>query len=122
MNQSDILRSLPPVSLPPMPTQILPTQVSPATNPSPSENGGPGNAPAQAPSQGNTDLRTTILRVLQGTTSDAPLKTIDIAKRAISEKGVTRKMVNPTLYALKKEGLIEKITDDNETNPRWYVV
>lgn len=33
----------------------------------------------------------------------------------------TAKKVNPSLYALQKEGLITKECDENGSNPRWFI-
>lgn len=52
-----------------------------------------------------------------------PLRPPEIALLAgIPRPNNTAKSVNPTLYALEKEGRIRKITDAGGRNPRWQIV
>ncbi len=34
----------------------------------------------------------------------------------------TAKTVNPTLYMLEKEGRVQKIANENGSNPKWKIV
>lgn len=57
-----------------------------------------------------------IIKYLQ--TVDEPTRTIDIAKNIIGPKA-TKKDVNPTLYAMERQGLVVKTAKENGGDPRW---
>lgn len=64
------------------------------------------------------ELETKILALLQ--TKSEPTPTIEIASTVLG-KGSSRKMVNPTLYKLAKEGKLVHLAEANGTNPRWSI-
>lgn len=52
---------------------------------------------------------------------DDYVKTLQIAK-AVCGKSGTRKSVNPTLYKLLRDNVVEKISEENGTNPKWKTI
>ncbi len=61
------------------------------------------------------------LTVKNAISEDNAIKT-RIISHAIFGKGATRKMINPTIYALQKKGKVTKIANENGGNPRWYLI
>jgi hypothetical protein len=47
--------------------------------------------------------------------------TLDIAKEIKGKKAST-KDINPLLYAMKDEGLLEKMAEANGSKPRWRLI
>jgi len=47
-----------------------------------------------------------------------PVPTLAISKEIHGSKG-TKKMINPDLYALQREGILVKTTNENGGRPRW---
>lgn len=66
------------------------------------------------------ELESKILVVLEQTTPQNPMKTLDIA-RTIFGPGSQRKMVNSELYRLSNRKKVVKIAESDGTNPRWYL-
>ena len=62
----------------------------------------------------NQPLASTILDILKA--AQSPLPTLQISKQAGFK---TAKDVNPTLYALLASKQVEKIAEENGSNPRW---
>lgn len=61
-----------------------------------------------------------VISALAGTLSSHPLRTIEVARKVFGSNA-TSKMVNPMLYSLQKTGITVKISEDNGSNPRWYL-
>jgi len=61
-------------------------------------------------------IHDSILEVLEF--SEEPVPTLKIARHVFG-KGSSKKAVNRYLYALEKEGVLEKLCDDDGTKPRW---
>lgn len=51
-------------------------------------------------------------------TSKEPMKTLNISKVIFGQKA-TCKDINPLLYSMLKQGLLDKISDEGGKNPRW---
>jgi len=62
------------------------------------------------------DIKTKILKELEE--CNEPIDTLQVSKKVFGV-GSTQKMVNPSLYALLKEGKIEKVTKDGSQRPCW---
>ena len=62
------------------------------------------------------DLEAQIINFLEGATEPTP--TIKIAKQFYGDEG-RRKIINPTLYKMAKEGKLVKIAEANGAKPRW---
>ncbi len=54
------------------------------------------------------------------TSEEAAIKT-RVISQAVFGKGASRKMINPTIYAMQKKGQVKKIANENGGNPRWYL-
>lgn len=54
------------------------------------------------------------------TSPETAIKTRVISQNVFG-KGASRKMINPTIYALQKKGKVGKIANENGGNPRWYL-
>jgi len=60
----------------------------------------------------------TILQYLKQMNSE--VKTVELSKH-IYGKSATRKMINPMIYKMSTQQLVEKIADENGVNPRWKI-
>ncbi len=69
----------------------------------------------------NSELKSHILVTLQGTTAEQPIRTLTLAKQIGGPKA-TKRLVNPTLYALQRKGKVDKISEACGGNPRWYLI
>ena len=69
----------------------------------------------------DSTLKSYILVALQGTTAELPVRTLILAKQ-IGGPQATKRLVNPTLYALQKEGRMAKISEVGGGNPHWYLI
>jgi hypothetical protein len=49
------------------------------------------------------------------------LDTLEVAKRVMGVDG-TQKDVNPTLYQLKKDGIVRRIKHENKQRPHWKII
>jgi len=72
-----------------------------------------------SPDLSEDDLKQKILEILRR--ESEPVSTQRIAQM-IFGKGATRKLVNPTLYSLKNQGMIKKFCDEDGTRPRWTLL
>ncbi len=52
---------------------------------------------------------------------DSAISPQSIAKYIFGKKA-TKKMVNPQLYKMLKDGTVKKITEDDMKRPRWYLL
>ncbi len=60
-------------------------------------------------------------KVLDFLKDKEPVKTLVISQHVFGP-GSTKKMINKTMYALLKKGLVRKITDEGGVRPRWELV
>lgn len=63
------------------------------------------------------DIKTEIVKFL--TLKGEPCKTLTISQ-AVGFK--TRKDINPILYELQKEGILQKTSKDNGSQPHWFIL
>lgn len=66
------------------------------------------------------NLESQIINYMIDNPKELGIRTIDIAK-AIFGKDATKKLVNPAMYKLGKEGKIKRIGDINAADPRWVL-
>ena|SRR5438477_8976553 len=60
----------------------------------------------------------TVILILRLT--EEPVPTLLISKATFG-KGATTKLINPLLYSMQKQGKIKKISNEDGTQPRWYI-
>lgn len=60
------------------------------------------------------DLKLSLLKILQQ--AEDPIPTLELAKRVGKS---TTKEINPSLYSLLSSKQVEKIAEENGSNPRW---
>lgn len=61
-------------------------------------------------------IRDLIVEVLQY--EEEPVPTLQIARHVFGDKA-TKKSVNRYMYAMEKDGLVEKTCEENGSKPKW---
>lgn len=66
-----------------------------------------------------SDQEQKVLQILEGTSPDFAIPTLQIAKKVVGSNATTSQ-INSVLYGLQKQGKIDKVTEQGGKKPKWY--